>query len=780
MASNLPPPPPGFQIQASGDGADIDHVAQLYHQAVAAGNDIAAQHFLGYLQAHAASVFAPDAQTQAKVDDIQRTQADANTALGNGIGGSIAGAGLGLVHHLANIPIGVAQLGVNAAAKVGDVVSGTPSPSMSNLVTGAQPQRTGIAGILDNAAQGVNKYVQSREQNYQDITKGNVGSYVGGTVGEITPWVVGVGELRAAGMLPKAAAIADKAAPFVGARIAGILGKAVPLATEGVAMGAAQPVTNGGADFGTQKALQVGTGAVLAPVTAAAGAGAAKAVGTARNAAALLTDKGQSALADSKVANILGQLGDRDAIAAQLRAAPRTENVSIAQALKTPRAVQAERVLRNDPNAGPAFVEAQNANNAQRLGVIRELAGTSEQMDAAVNARRAMANEFTGNNLAYLPPAQRWQQAGAAFQDMLDKPSRMPSSDTDALRQAQAITRKVQNGSMQEDDAAQALDELRDGVTTQKGQSAFDAAQQSIDQRMIDPRPILDQIAMARNTGLGQNSTVKGAMAEIAQAIQKAQDTRGLVPADMLDGIRQNMRKILANNHNAQSAVGTQEEAGVAPLKDAITQALNERIPGYSDYLASYRQQSVPINTMERVGLLLDANRAGGPNASGDQALTGPALKTFLRQNANSEYGISPEAQTKLESMRDALERERISDQKIAAAGPSTAADLKMPTLSRTYSGAVGRALGMVLGGGAGYGAHIPGAELPGAWLGNILGDKLAAGATKANANAIRMVGERTANAQSAAEALQRASQGKKLSKVQQALLGRLLPYESP
>jgi hypothetical protein len=378
-----------------------------------------------------------------------------------------------------------------------------------------------------------------------------------------------------------------------------------------------------------------------------------------------------------------------------------------------------------------------------------------------------------------MPPAQRWQQAGTAFQDVLDNPSRMPSSDTDALRQAQAITKKVQNGNMQEDDAAQALNELRDGVTTKKGQAAFDAAQQNIDQRMVDPSALLDQIAQARNTGLGQNSTVKGAMAEIAQAIQKAQDTRGLVPADMLDGIRQNMRKILANNHNAQSAVGTQEEAGVAPLKDAITQTLNDRIPGYSDYLAAYRQQSVPINTMERVGTLLDANRTGGPNASGDQAITGPALKTFLRQNANSEYGISPEAQTKLEAMRDALERERISNNQVSAAGSPTAANLKLPTLSRTYSGAVGRTLGMILGGGAGYGAHMPGAELPGAWLGNILGDRLATGATNANANVIRMVGDRTANAQAAADALQRARSGKPLSKVQQALLGRLLPYST-
>lgn len=129
--------------------------------------------------------------------------------------------------------------------------------------------------------------------------------------------------------------------------------------------------------------------------------------------------------------------------------------------------------------------------------------------------------------------------------------------------------------------------------------------------------------------------------------------------------------------------------------------------------------------------------------------------------------------------MRDSLERERISDAKVSAAGSDTDANLKLPRLSRSYSGNLGRALGIILGGSSGYGAGIPGGELVGAGIGSVLGDKLAGVATRANGNVARMVGERAANAQSAAAALRQAQPQKTLTPLQRALLNRLLPYQS-
>ena len=83
-------------------------------------------------------------------------------------------------------------------------------------------------------------------------------------MGEVLPWLTGVGELRALGILPKATTYA---------------GKLGSLALEGGLIGATQPVTSGpqtnlqdlvegrapAPSYATQKAMQVGMGAATGP-----------------------------------------------------------------------------------------------------------------------------------------------------------------------------------------------------------------------------------------------------------------------------------------------------------------------------------------------------------------------------------------------------------------------------------------------------------------------------------------------------------------------------------
>jgi len=111
------------------------------------------------------------------------------------------------LHHLGNLPLGIAQgvMHLNAA-----------SP---------------IAGSgLKDMTRNLDSYIQRREQSYQQATPDNTASYAGATVGEVLPWLTGVGELRALGILPKATTYA---------------GKLGSLALEGGLIGAAQPVTSG-------------------------------------------------------------------------------------------------------------------------------------------------------------------------------------------------------------------------------------------------------------------------------------------------------------------------------------------------------------------------------------------------------------------------------------------------------------------------------------------------------------------------------------------------------
>src|SRR6185312_8143939 len=258
---------PFDQFGQSADPAQIDHVSQLYAQAKAIGNDEAASHFQQWLTAHNVQPTAPNAQTQAINSDNAATLAASNPALGNGVGGSLAGAALGFIHHAANIPIGAAQLATNVAAGAGDLV-GTHA--------------------LDSAASGINQYVKNREQNYQDVTKGNIGSDVGAVAGEVAPWVVGLGEVRAAGMIPEATTT---------------LGKVGTLAAEGGTMGAVHPVTSDG-NFAVNKADQIAGSALAGPALYGAG----RLAGGVMDAAGHLLNP--QSVADANIARLYGSTPD--------------------------------------------------------------------------------------------------------------------------------------------------------------------------------------------------------------------------------------------------------------------------------------------------------------------------------------------------------------------------------------------------------------------------------------------------------------------------------------
>lgn len=62
----------------------------------------------------------------------------------------------------------------------------------------------------------------------------------------------------------------------------------------------------------------------------------------------------------------------------------------------------------------------------------------------------------------------RWKGAVDAFDPLVNKPGRMSSNDFDALKEANAIAKKVRSGSMQEDDALEQLKELGDSVSSKR------------------------------------------------------------------------------------------------------------------------------------------------------------------------------------------------------------------------------------------------------------------------------------------------------------------------
>lgn len=130
-------------------------------------------------------------------------------------------------------------------------------------------------------------------------------------------------------------------------------------------------------------------------------------------------------------------------------------------------------------------------------------------------------------------------------------------------------------------------------------------------------------------------------------------------------------------DHAPNGVVGSQESALYGPVVSKITSTLDRAIPGYRANNAAYARTSEPINTMESVQRLVDPNAPGSLNTGGDPLLTAGRLKSVLRGDDKARYPMSDDARQQLEGVRESLARRSISDNKLAASGPGTAADLQ-------------------------------------------------------------------------------------------------------
>lgn len=106
-----------------------------------------------------------------------------------GLSTQIGGVLDGLQHHVMNIPHGIAQFAENNLAM------------QSRMLPDGNP----VTDFLTRNAAQTNNAMREREEAYQQRTDGNVGSYLGAGAGEVAPWMLGIGALRAAGGLPRVA-----------------------------------------------------------------------------------------------------------------------------------------------------------------------------------------------------------------------------------------------------------------------------------------------------------------------------------------------------------------------------------------------------------------------------------------------------------------------------------------------------------------------------------------------------------------------------------------------
>jgi hypothetical protein len=471
-----------------------------------------------------------------------------------------------LQHHLMNAPIGIAQLashGVNAGIQA---------------VAGGTDYAKGVQSRLDAQDQSI----QQREADYQQRTPDGAASYGGAAVGEVAPWMTGMGEARALGLLPKVEAAGKLA----------LLQKGGLLAAEGGAMSATQPVTGNG-NFALQKAVQIAYGSALAPATVAGLHVGGNLAGSVANAGRYVTQSGRQSLAESKLAQMLMD-ANADTNALRVPAMVPGYVQSIAQANPSGEMLSLERGLRNDKNgAGIPFVNQDAANNVALRDQAQSVAGTDDALQSAINARRSAAASYRGPNLP-------------------------------------------ETGSP-----------------------------------MVDPSQVLEAL---KQRALSANATVSGAAKDHLSMIQ-SQSKDGMVPAYLLDDIRQEAGGMLAK-HATNGAVGSKVSAKYEPVRSAIADTLDAALPGYRDYLSTHAQLSQPINDMQAGRTLLGAIDSSGRDAGGNQAVNLAPVRSLLAKDARAQYPMSDGAQSQLANLMDTLQQRSVSQNKVAASGPGTAADM--------------------------------------------------------------------------------------------------------
>lgn len=185
----------------------------------------------------------------------------------------------------------------------------------------------------------------------------------------------------------------------------------------------------------------------------------------------------------------------------------------------------------------------------------------------------------------------------------------------------------------------------------------------------VDAKPLTATLKTLANSA---NATVRAAAKEHLGVLKANGGDE--VPAFVLDDIRQNAGGMLAK-YAPNGAVGTPEAAKYGPVSTQIIRTLDKSVPGYRDYLAAYRADSAPINTMESARRILSPVDQRGLDSSGAGRLSLAQLNSGLNKLDKSRYGMTPEARGEVEGLRQSLRRESVSNS-VTSPGSDTAYNL--------------------------------------------------------------------------------------------------------
>lgn len=279
---------------------------------------------------------------------------------------------------------------------------------------------------------------------------------------------------------------------------------------------------------------------------------------------------------------------------------------------------------------------------------------------------------------------------------------------------------------------------------------------------LVDPASILP--TLQKLAWDADPAVAKAATSTLRLLNRHAGANGGKVPATALDNIQQNVGETL-RQMSANGAVTPKQVVRYDPVKTQIVDAIDGAVPGYRDYLAAYARDSAPINDMEAARQLIADGALNGVGIGGGQVLSIPQLKRTLRLDDKADFPMTDAARGELEDVLASLQRRSISDNKIAASGPGTAAEIGATLLDSPWM----RALGS---GGAGiFGTTALGPA------GGLAAVGLAEGAQAARRDITRRVGEKVATASKARAALEAVEAAGRQRALSSGMPAYLLPW---
>lgn len=622
MADNIPPPPSGFQLEqpsvtpappagyqlATPDDAMVE--AAMQHQASLPENERerAYQALAPSMQQAITAKIHADAQAamtpQAKQQRLQQINAQ-NVADQNPLLTGLQGFG---------------QSFVNAGRGIGEAL-GIESPKQ------VEDARKMDEALSDSRAGTVGNLIG---QGAQVIGTAALGGVVGG----------------AAKALPYASDAIDAMRGVVAA--APRTATAAALAAPGAAYGYLSPYATEG-EHAANTAIGVAAGPALA--------GAGRLGLLAGRIGKLLFDRyaRPGAAADRIIAAKFANdpLAAGDIRAGLSRAQLAGDQPTLAQVAQNPAAVQVERSVRSNPETAAELVARDNANNANRIGILNNYAG-----------REVVGSRIGPDHVDLDAREAAAMTRGANLGNFMD--GHVPSSgliDADAIRTTLA-------------------------PLTSSGNPTVQAAASHL-HALLNAKELAD----SQGNGFISPESADDLRQNIGNVIRKAANDAG--------------------DHKQGAA---QAHLKLAPVNDAIIDQMEAIAPGYRNAVQNYARQSVPVNTADAVRDFLNGQARRAPNASGADQLSPSQLWSFIERDGGSPYRIDPNAIADARAVHANARDAQVAQSKIGASGSNTDADLQNRLVkgalrhgSFAGAGAIGGAfgggpVGSALGVGAGLG----------------------------------------------------------------------------